>query len=140
MTRTEKPARAGQSNCLGTSRLQAYGPKGFPVVLFGMVLVCFPFGAPHAETASPATICLPPEEPFVPTSDEDLKAYADIVSGDFERYFTELTVYLSCMDDTRQAVFDRARMVSQDHQAFWDRAKKLGVAEKAAQPLSEANE
>ncbi|MFB9223624.1 hypothetical protein ACFFUC_11665 [Paracoccus cavernae] len=132
MTKTARPARAGQSDCLDTSKLQPYGAQGLSLVLIAMVIGSFPNGEANAQAVSPATLCLPPEEPFVPATDEDFRAYADMVSGDFERYFTELTTYFSCMDSTRQAVFDRARVVSQDHQTFWQRAKALGVAEKAA--------
>lgn len=135
MTKPERLARAGRSICLGTSRLQSYAPRGLCLALFVTAIGCFPFGAPYAQTVSPETICLPPQEPFVPTSDDDLKVYADMVSDDFERYFAQLTAYFSCMDDTRQAVFDRARLVSQDHQTFWQRANALGMAEKAARPL-----
>lgn len=85
-----------------------------------------------AQEASPNAVCLPPEEPFVPSGDDDFRAYADMISADFERYFSELSAYFTCMDGTRQAVFDRARAVSQSHQAFWERAQKLGVVEKAA--------
>lgn len=132
MTKTARPARAGRFNCLETSKLQAYGVKGLNLALLAMVITGFQIGEANAQAVSPATLCLPPEEPFVPATDVDFRAYADMVSGDFERYFTELTAYFSCMDSTRQAVFDRARVVSQDHQTFWQRAKALGVAEKAA--------
>lgn len=85
-----------------------------------------------AQDSSPNAICLPPEEPFVPSGDDDFRAFADMISADFERYFSQLSAYFTCMDGTRQAVFDRARAVSQSHQDFWERAQKLGVVEKAA--------
>lgn len=85
-----------------------------------------------AQEASPNAICLPPEEPFVPSADDNFRSYADMISADFERYFSELSAYFTCMDGTRQAVFDRAHAVSKSHQAFWQRAQQLGVLEKAA--------
>lgn len=140
MIKPARSERAGRSFCLGTTKLQNSGPKAIHLGLLGLVLALFPLAPSFAQVGSPSTICLPPEEPFVPASDEDFKAYADMVSSDFEHYFKELTAYFSCMDETRQAVFDRARSVSQDHQAFWRRANALGVAEKAAQPPHEAKE
>ncbi|KRW97011.1 MULTISPECIES: hypothetical protein [Paracoccus] len=85
-----------------------------------------------AQSGSPNAVCLPPEEPYVPSDDDGFREYADVVSADFERYFRELTEYFACMDGTRFAVFERAREVSKAHQAFWLRANNLGVAEKAA--------
>lgn len=84
------------------------------------------------QTVSSSTVCLPPEEPYVPDSDQALSEYAEIISKDFERYFSELTIYFKCIDGTRQAVFARARVVSEQHQRFWLRAEKLGIVEQAA--------
>lgn len=51
-------------------------------------------------------------QPFVPSGDAEFQDYADMVSADFNRYFSEITDYFVCMDATRQAVFERAREVS----------------------------
>lgn len=102
------------------------------IILAGVLALVLINPAAFGQDASPNAVCLPPEEPFVPSGDDDFREYADIISADFERYFSELSAYFTCMDGTRQAVFDRARAVSQSHQAFWERAEKLGVVEKAA--------
>lgn len=88
--------------------------------------------AVDALSAGSGSVCLPPEEPYVPSGDAEFREYADMVSADFERYFSEITDYFVCVDDTRQAVFERARHVSKAHQAFWQRADELGVTERAA--------
>ncbi len=62
-----------------------------------------------------------------------------MVSGDFNRYFCEITDYLVRVDDTRQAVLERARQVSKAHQAFWQRADELGVTERAAAERPDAS-
>ena len=33
-------------------------------------------------------LCVPPEEPWVPDSEADFRAYADLVAADFEQYFS----------------------------------------------------
>lgn len=88
--------------------------------------------AAHAQPAGSGSVCLPPEEPYVPSGDAEFRDYADMVSADFERYFKEITDYFICMDATRQVVFERARHVSKAHLAFWQRAEELGVTERAA--------
>lgn len=85
-----------------------------------------------AQDALASQICEPPQEPWVPQGDDDLREYADLIAGDFERYFRDLTSYFSCVDASRQAVFERSRSVSAAHEAFWQRAKALGVERKAA--------
>ena len=34
-----------------------------------------------------APLCVPPEEPWVPDSEADFQAYADLVAADFDQYF-----------------------------------------------------
>lgn len=88
--------------------------------------------AVDALSAGSGSVCLPPEEPYVPSGDAEFREYADMVFADFERYFNAITDYFICMDATRQVVFERARHVSKAHQAFWQRAEELGVTERAA--------
>lgn len=38
-----------------------------------------------------APLCVPPEEPWMPENDADLRAYVDLLAADFERYFSALT-------------------------------------------------
>ena len=86
--------------------------------------------AVDALSAGSGSVCLPPEEPYVPSGDAEFREYADMVSADFERYFNAITDYFICMDATRQVVFERARHVSKAHQAFWQRAEELGHVDK----------
>lgn len=101
-------------------------------ILALMVALAVGFAAAHAQPAASNRVCLPPEEPYVPSGDAEFQDYADMVSADFNRYFSEITDYFVCMDATRQAVFERAREVSKAHQEFWQRADELGVNERAA--------
>jgi len=75
-----------------------------------------------------ARYCAPPDEPYVPVDDQNLKEYADMIASDFERYFKQLTDYFRCMDETRMAVFERAQEMSKVHQEFRERAAHLGIA------------
>ncbi|AUH35625.1 hypothetical protein [Paracoccus tegillarcae] len=77
-------------------------------------------------------ICVPPEEPFMPDDDATFSEYADIVAEDFERYFSEFSPYIACLDAARLEAFARAREISTRHQAFWDRADRMGLTEEAA--------
>lgn len=36
-----------------------------------------------------AHACTPPERPFLPASREDMRAYADLIRGDFEAYIAD---------------------------------------------------
>lgn len=102
--------------------------------IFAIILSLEPTSS-FGQTASAITVCLPPEEPYVPEDDQTFSNYAEIISKDFEKYFSEVTKYFSCMDGTRQAVFYRAKAVSEQHQKFWLRAEKLGVTQQAARDL-----
>lgn len=108
------------------------------IVLPMMAALAVGFAAAHAQPAGSNRVCLPPVEPYVPSGDDEFRAYADMVSDDFNRYFSEITDYFVCVDDTRQAVFERARHVSKAHQAFWQRADELGVTERAADERPDA--
>lgn len=131
MPRPDRSSRAARPNCHEQGRWQDHGSCWLASAVLA-ALMGLQTGEASAQEASSSTVCLPPEEPYVPESDEHFREYADVVSGDFERYFSELTAYFTCMDGTRQAVFNHAREVSISHQAFWTRAETLGVVEKAA--------
>ena len=70
--------------------------------------------------AGPAHACTPPERPFLPTSREDMRAYADLIRGDFEAYITEVQDYFRCLDDERARAFVEAREVSEEYGRFVD--------------------
>lgn len=81
---------------------------------------------------SQAPACIPPQEPFIPADDAAFSEYADLVAEDFERYFSEFTPYIACLDAARQDAFTRAREISAQHEAFWERADAMGLTEEAA--------
>jgi hypothetical protein len=68
----------------------------------------------------PAHACTPPERPFLPTSREDMRAYADLIRGDFEAYIAAVQDYFRCLDDERMRAFIEAREVSEDYGRFVD--------------------
>lgn len=79
-----------------------------------------------------APVCIPPQEPFIPADDASFSEYADLVAEDFERYFSEFTPYIACLDTARQEAFARAREISAQHDAFWARADAMGLTEEVA--------
>ena len=68
--------------------------------------------------ACPVHACPPPERPFLPTSREDMRAYADLIRGDFEAYIANVQDYFRCLDDERARAFVEAREVSEDYGRF----------------------
>ena len=68
--------------------------------------------------ASTAHACTPPERPFLPASREDMRAYADIIRGDFEAYFADVQEYFRCIDEERARAFAEAREVSEEYGQF----------------------
>jgi hypothetical protein len=68
--------------------------------------------------ASAAADCLPPERPFLPQSQEDMRAFADLIRGDFETYFAEVQDYFRCLDAERARAFAEAREASEDYGRF----------------------
>ena len=66
----------------------------------------------------PADACTPPERPFLPTSREDMRAYADLIRGDFEAYIADVQDYFRCLDDERARAFSEAREVSEEYGRF----------------------
>lgn len=95
-------------------------------------LVLILFIAANGPARAQDGICLPPEEPNVPSDDATFSDYADLIAEEFERYFSEFSPYIACLDAARIDAFARAREVSAKHQAFWDRADRMGLTEKAA--------
>lgn len=66
----------------------------------------------------PAHACTPPERPFLPTSREDMRTFADLIRRDFEAYITEVQGYFRCLDEERARTFTEAREVSVDYATF----------------------
>lgn len=98
------------------------------------LLTLAPLAVPAlGQSADVSPDCLPPEEPYLPVEDDALARYAELIAADFERYFSEVTRYFACMDATRQAEFEQAQQVSEQHRRFLDRLDALGFSSKAAE-------
>lgn len=76
-------------------------------LLFAFLLGSMPIAA--------AADCVPPERPFLPQSQEDMRAYADLLRSDFEGYIADIQDYFRCLDAERQRAFQEAREVSEDY-------------------------
>jgi hypothetical protein len=68
----------------------------------------------------PVHACTPPERPFLPASREDMRAYADLIRGDFEAYIADVQEYFRCLDEERARAFIEAREVSEEYGRFLD--------------------
>ena len=62
-----------------------------------------------------AADCIPPERPFLPQSQEDMRAYADLLRSDFEGYISDIQEYFRCLDAERQRAFHEAQEVGRDY-------------------------
>ena len=78
-----------------------------------------------AEAQAP--LCVPPEEPWVPERDADVRAYVDLVAADFERYFLAMTHHFQCLEQAWQDGLVRGRAVSAARETFVQRATALGL-------------
>ncbi len=67
---------------------------------------------------SAAAACTPPERPFLPQSENDMRAYADLIRTDFESYIAEVQVYFRCLEAERARAFVEAQEVSQEYGRF----------------------
>ncbi|WP_347140884.1 hypothetical protein [Paracoccus sp. SSK6] len=81
--------------------------------------------SPAAKAQAP--VCVPPEEPWVPERNADIEAYVDLVTADFERYFSALTQHFQCLDQAWQDSLAGARAVSAARETFVQRATALGL-------------
>lgn len=79
-------------------------------LLFAFLLGSMPIAA--------AADCVPPERPFLPQSQEDMRAYADLIRSDFETYIADVQDYFRCLDAERARAFVEAREVSADYARF----------------------
>lgn len=103
--------------------------------MFAFVLLRFHFALCvgtaflFSTPAQAVDVCIPPQEPFLPTSDEELQEYADLIEDDFQRYFKEITEYFTCMDNTRQQAFEEAQAFSGTYKAFLERLDNVRDSE-----------
>jgi hypothetical protein len=82
--------------------------RNIPLVLLITVIVAV--GPAHART--------PPERPFLPTSGEDMRTFADLIRGDFDAYIADVQEYFRCLDEERARAFIEAREVSEECRRF----------------------
>lgn len=69
-------------------------------------------------TGSALNACVPPERPFLPASEEDIQAYADLIGQDFEAYIADVQDYFRCIDEERARAFVEAQDVSEEYARF----------------------
>lgn len=65
-----------------------------------------------------ASPCVGPERPYLPSSTEDIRAYADLLRADFEGYIAGVQEYFRCLDEERARAFVEAREVSEEYGWF----------------------
>ncbi|WP_412779716.1 hypothetical protein [Phaeovulum vinaykumarii] len=51
----------------------------------------------------------------MPQSQEDMRAYADLLRADFESYIADIQEYFRCLDAERARALQEAREVSEDY-------------------------
>ncbi|UOA29992.1 hypothetical protein [Pseudosulfitobacter sp. DSM 107133] len=68
--------------------------------------------------AGPAHGCAPPERPFLPQTQDDMRTYADLIREDFDAYIADVQDYFRCVDEERARTFAEAREVSEDYGRF----------------------
>lgn len=93
-------------------------------------LAALPFLAILAPAQAQAPVCVPPQEPWVPESEADLRAYADLVAADFERYFLALTRHFQCLEQAWQEGIEQGRRAAAARETFVARAKALGLGDR----------
>lgn len=79
-----------------------------------LVLTITLAGVPAAAIA----LCVPPERPSLPRSQDDMRTYADLIRADFEAYIADVQDYFRCLDAERARAFVEAREVSEDYGRF----------------------
>lgn len=79
-------------------------------ILFLLLITALAAGGAHA--------CAPPERPFLPQSQDDMRTYADLIREDFETYIADVQDYFRCVDEQRARTFVEAREVSEEYGRF----------------------
>lgn len=82
-------------------------------------------GASPAPTAAQSVegplFCVPMQRPFVPSSDEEIAEYRDLIIADFEAYMSDVTRYFTCLDQERDRALREAREVGEEYRLFLER-------------------
>lgn len=72
-----------------------------------------------AASVAEANTCFPPVQPYVPQEPEAVREYSELIMQDFETYFSQIGVYLQCLDEERQRAFVEAQEVSEQYRKFF---------------------
>ena len=73
-----------------------------------------------ALAAGRVDACTPPERPFLPQAQQDMRIYSDLIREDFESYIAQVQDYFRCNDEERARAFVEAREVTEDYGRFID--------------------
>jgi hypothetical protein len=73
-----------------------------------------------ALAAGRVDACTPPERPFLPQAQQDMRIYSDLIREDFEGYIAQVQDYFRCLDEERARAFVEAREVTEDYGRFID--------------------
>ena len=68
-----------------------------------------------------AEFCIPMRRPYVPSAEEDVAEYRDLIIADFESYMSDVTRYFTCLDQERDRAFREVREVGDEYRAFLER-------------------
>lgn len=71
-----------------------------------------------AQHYTPPRFCDPLVPPIVPSAQDLMLDYADIIKMDFETYMGDVTHYFRCLDEERARAFEEARIVAQEYGRF----------------------
>lgn len=82
------------------------------------------------------SFCVPPQVPYLPETDADLRAYADLIRADYEEYFRAVSDFTTCLTEARAEAIVEAEEVGVQYRRFLQRADQLGIDELAATPHS----
>ena len=85
------------------------------------MLVAAPPAPTLAQSVEGPLFCVPMQRPFVPSSDEEVAEYRDLIIADFEAYMSDVTRYFTCLDQERDRALREAREVGEEYRVFLER-------------------
>lgn len=85
------------------------------------MLLAAPLASAQAESVEEPLFCVPMQRPFVPSTDEEIAEYRDLIIADFEAYMSDVTRYFTCLDQERDRAFREAREVGEEYRLFLER-------------------
>ena len=72
----------------------------------------------HGQDFSPAIYCDPPATPHTPRDRSVLIEFQDMITEDYEQYFTDISRYIACIDRERDRAFREAQRVGEEYRQF----------------------